>query len=65
MKIFPQMSLGFAFVLINEKVKEKYNQLLLDVKKGKFDLLDEMHHLSSGMKALYTQLCYEGLLVVR
>jgi len=59
------MSLGFAFILINEKVKEKYDQLLKDVKKGKFNLLDEMHHLTSGMKALYTQLCYDGLLVIR
>jgi Txe/YoeB family toxin of Txe-Axe toxin-antitoxin module len=48
------MSLGFAFMLINEKVKEKYDQLLKDVKKGKFDLLDELHHLTSGMKSTFS-----------
>jgi acyl-CoA oxidase len=27
--------------------------------------MDEMHHLTSGMKSVYTQACMDGILLVR
>lgn len=64
-KLFPLMAIGFAFVCSHNVVLQKYKRLLADVKKGKMDLLDELHHLSSGMKSIYTQTCMDGLMVVR
>lgn len=42
-----------------------YNKLREDVKKGDYTLMDEMHHLTSGMKSVYTQTCFDGLLQLR
>ena len=42
-----------------------YNQLKEDIKKEDYTLMDEMHHLTSGMKSVYTQTCFDGLLVLR
>lgn len=36
-----------------------------ELKEGKFELLDYCHHLSSGMKSVYTQQAFEGLLLMR
>ena len=36
-----------------------------DIKHNKFDLLDVFSHLSSGMKAVYTQVALDGILTVR
>ena len=59
------MAVGFAFVCSHNVVLQKYKQLLAGVKIGKMDLLDEMHHLTSGMKSIYTQTCMDGLMMVR
>ena len=36
-----------------------------DVKVGKFDDLEVLHHLTSGMKSAYTTICMDGLTVIR
>jgi len=38
---------------------------MIDIKKSKFDLMDIVHHLTSGMKSVFTQDCSESLLVIR
>lgn len=38
---------------------------MTEVKEGKFELLDYCHHLSSGMKSVYTQQVFDGLLLMR
>jgi hypothetical protein len=42
-----------------------YEQMLEDAKKGEFELLDIMHHYTSGMKSLFTQECYDNLIAIR
>jgi len=39
--------------------------MLKDIEHENFDLLDELHHLSSGFKSLFTNQTYQGLLTVR
>lgn len=48
------MAHGFAFTFVNDIIQKKYNILLAQIKKGDFEMIDELHHLTSGMKALYT-----------
>jgi len=42
-----------------------HQQLLQDMKKGNFGLLDLLHHFSSGYKASYTRIAYDGLDTIR
>ena len=43
----------------------QYFELSDGVKKGNFDRLEELHHLSSGFKSLCTQRTMEGLMLIR
>ena len=65
MKLVPLLAAGLAFEFVHSHVKDKYNQLLKDIKSQKFDLLDEMHHLTSGMKSVFTQTTNDGLYTIR
>lgn len=52
-----------AFVIkmttqILEKLTLESNE---EVFKGNFHLLDILHHFTSGMKAMITELCYNGM----
>ena len=38
---------------------------MLDIKDEKFDLLDQLHHFTSGMKSVYTQVSLDGVFTVR
>ena len=65
MKLVPLLAAGIAFELAHSHVKDKYDQLLRDISSQKFDLLDEMHHLTSGMKSVFTQTTNDGLYTIR
>ena len=36
-----------------------------EIKRGKFKTLDLMHHFTSGLKSLYSQMAYDGIELVR
>mgnify|MGYP000594688017 CR=1 FL=1 len=40
-------------------------QLIEDIKVNKYDLLDYCHHYSSGMKSVYTQDAFDGIVAIR
>jgi len=42
-----------------------YEQLIEDIKVEKFELLDILHHLSSGMKATFSQITNDGMFTIR
>lgn len=42
-----------------------HQQLMKDIHQGNFGLLDICHHLSSGYKASYTKIVYEGIDTMR
>lgn len=60
-KLAPLLSYCFA---INFSVYHLYktnNLLLKDIQSDNFQLLEVMHHLSSGFKSFYTPITYNGL----
>ena len=65
MKLVPLMAAGMCFSVAHSHVHTKYHQLLDDIKNDKFELLDELHHLTSGMKSLFTQTTNDGLYTIR
>jgi len=65
MKLLPLMAVGVAFSFTFNHVYLMYNDLIVDVKQGKFEKMDEMHHLSSGMKSVFTQKALDGVIEMR
>jgi len=65
MKLTPLLACAIGFGISHSFVMDKYNQLMIDIKSEKFDLLDELHHLTSGMKSVYTQIAQDGIFQVR
>ena len=62
MKLIPLLAASFGFAFSHRYVHSQYKQLLEDIKVNKFDLLDELHHFTSGMKSVFSQICMDGLL---
>jgi len=60
MKLFPLVATMMAFSITSDMVVEKHSQLMEDITKQNFKLLDPLHHYTSGMKAVYTQDCMDG-----
>jgi acyl-CoA oxidase len=46
-------------------IEAKYFQLLKDIENDKFEDLDMMHHLTSGMKSVFSDYTSNGLYVCR
>lgn len=65
MKLLPLLALSMAFKFNFFDLWKRYFQFLDEIKQGKFDQMEEMHHLSSGFKALYTQRTMDSLLLIR
>ena len=61
MKLIPLLATCFGFAACHKYVQSQYKQLLEDIKVDKFDLLDELHHFTSGMKSVFTQTTNDGL----
>ena len=65
LKIFPHFATGISHMICYQLVDKMYKQLIEDCKVGKFDLLDLLHHYTSGFKAVFTEQCLNGLLIIR
>jgi hypothetical protein len=44
----------YAHAYSASHVLNLYEQMLVDAEKGEFKLLDIMHHLTAGMKSVFT-----------
>mgnify|MGYP002631518528 CR=1 FL=1 len=55
----------FAHSYASNEVLIMYYKLMEEIKKSKFELLDIIHHFTSGMKSVYSSDCYDGLLLIR
>ncbi len=64
-KICPLLAYSYAFDFGALKLIEIHKQLMQDIKTFNFGLLDLTHHLSSGFKASYTKICYDGIDALR
>jgi acyl-CoA oxidase len=65
MKLFPLLGIGISFLICHSYLLERYQQLERDIANKDFKDLDIMHHLTSGTKSLYSQICFDGLMVIR
>jgi len=65
MKLFPLLGIGICFGICHSYLLARYQQLEKDLENDNLDDLDIMHHLTSGTKALYSQICFDGLMSIR
>lgn len=65
MKLLPLLALYMAMRFTYFDTTAKYFEFLEDVKQSKFDKMEEIHHLTSGFKALFTQRTMDSLLIIR
>lgn len=64
-KLFPAMSMCFAFNFANTRLWHYYEENLQKLEQGDYELLPELHALSCGMKALVTQEVADTIDVLR
>lgn len=65
MKLFPIMATAFAHHFSFQHLAQEFKQMMAEVKTNKFSRLDIVHHLSAGMKAVYTTEFCNNLDIIR
>ena len=60
-KFAPLLAYSFAFNAAAHHLFDQHRALLNELKESKYDRLDILHHLTSGYKAVFSRICYEGI----
>lgn len=64
-KFAPLLAYTYAMNFSALRLCDTHQQLIKDIQLGNYGLLDLMHHLSSGYKASYTRIAYDGIDTLR
>ena len=64
MKLFPLQAIGILQNITGRYISNLYTKLVINIKKNDFSLMDELHHLTSGFKALNSQQAHDGILKI-
>nr|XP_004669134.2 peroxisomal acyl-coenzyme A oxidase 2 [Jaculus jaculus] len=64
-KLFPQLALSYAFHFLATSLLELLDRSYGSILSGDFRCLPELHALSTGVKAMITDLCAQGAEVCR
>lgn len=65
MKLFPLLSTLFAHCFTTQHVRKLYDNLQAGIAKEDFTMIDLLHHLTSGLKSVFSQDCFDGCLLIR
>ncbi|CAI2360613.1 unnamed protein product [Moneuplotes crassus] len=60
-KLIPILSQCYAFLFVYQKVSKDFSDLKKRIKAGDLTGINDLHTISSGMKAFYTWMTLEGL----
>lgn len=64
-KLGPILADSYVMCAVGVQIDSWRNQMIEEVKNGKFKTLDFMHHLTSGMKSIYSQMAYDSIDLIR
>lgn len=64
-KLGPLLADSFVMNTVGVKLNEYRNIIDAEVKKNKFEMLSFMHHLTSGLKSIYSQMAYDSIDLIR
>jgi len=64
-KFGPLLSEAYVTMIVGRWLHHHRNIMNEEIKQGKFKTLDMLHHFTSGLKSLYSQMAYDGIELVR
>jgi len=64
-KYGPLLAYTFAMRIAAFELLGLYDQLMKEIEKNDFSLLDLIHHVSAGYKAVFSKITFEGIDLVR
>lgn len=64
-KFGPLLSKTYAMQITANYISMLHKESRNHVKEGNFKMLDQLHHYTSGLKSLYSQMAYDGIDLVR
>lgn len=64
-KLFPILATSMAHRFVGFQIRKLFKQMEEQVSQGNFGMLDLTHHLSSGMKSVFSQDTMDNLLIIR
>ena len=64
-KFAPLLAYSYAMSFASHNLVDLHKQLVANIEKGDYGMLDLAHHLSAGYKACYTKITYEGIDLLR
>jgi len=60
-KFAPLLAYSFGFNAASQNLFTQHVNLLQELRQDKYDNLDILHHLTSGYKAVFSRIAYEGI----
>lgn len=57
----PQLANAYTFSIVARNLRELNIEAVKEMQNGKFKLMDILHHFTSGLKAICTEECYNGI----
>ncbi len=64
-KFGPLLAESYVMMLVGKYLHEQRNIMNAEIKDGKFKTLNLLHHLTSGLKSLFSSMAYDGIELVR
>lgn len=64
-KLGPLLADSYVMQVVGVQLYHQRNKMNEEVKNGKFKTLDMLHHFTSGLKSIYSQMCYDGIDLIR
>jgi hypothetical protein len=64
-KFGPALAESYVLISMGVEIERLSDVMKAEMENGKFKTLDLLHHLTSGLKSLYSQMTYEGIDMIR
>lgn len=60
-KLGPLVANAFVMQIVGKELMAMQNIMKQQLKQGVFEMMDVMHHLTSGLKSIYSTMTYDGI----
>ena len=60
-KLSPLVANSFVMSVVARELFDLKNKMQAEVKQNKFEMLDMLHHITSGLKPYFSDLAYDGI----
>ena len=64
-KLGPILADAYVMMATGKEIASLERIMYQEMKNGKFKTLDILHHFTSGLKSIYSQMCYDSIDIIR